>query len=57
MNFGASKGCSFDHIVIFPTQPIKRYLETKEPSVLADEARSKLYVAITRARHSVAFVS
>jgi DNA helicase II / ATP-dependent DNA helicase PcrA len=56
MNFGASKGCSFDHVVIFPTRPIERYLETKDPSVLADEARSKLYVAITRARHSVAFV-
>jgi DNA helicase-2/ATP-dependent DNA helicase PcrA len=56
MNFGASKGASFDHVVIFPTQSIRRYLETKDPSVLADETRSKLYVAITRARHSVAFV-
>lgn len=56
MNFGASKGSTFDHVVIFPTQPIKHYLKTRDPGVLADEARSKLYVAITRARHSVAFV-
>jgi hypothetical protein len=56
MNFGASKGSTFDHVVIFPTQPIKHYLKTRDPSALAHEARSKLYVAITRARHSVAFV-
>jgi DNA helicase II / ATP-dependent DNA helicase PcrA len=56
VNFGASKGSTFDHVVIFPTQPIKHYLKTNDPGVLADEARSKLYVAITRARHSVAFV-
>jgi hypothetical protein len=56
INFGASKGSTFDHVVIFPTQPIKQYLKARDPGVLADEARSKLYVAITRARHSVAFV-
>lgn len=56
INFGASKGSTYDHVVIFPTQPIKHYLKTRDPGVLADEARSKLYVAITRARHSVAFV-
>jgi hypothetical protein len=56
MNFGASKGSTFDHVVIFPTNPIKQYLKTSDPNVLANEARSKLYVAVTRARHSVAFV-
>lgn len=55
-NFGASKGGTFDHVVIFPTQPIKHYLKTRDPGVLADKARSELYVAITRAIHSVAFV-
>jgi hypothetical protein len=55
-NFGASKGSTFDHVVIIPTQPIKQYLKTRDPGALADETRSKLYVAITRARHSVAFV-
>ena len=56
INFGASKGSTYDHVVIFPTVPIKNYLKTRDPSMLADEARSKLYVAVTRARHSVAFV-
>jgi hypothetical protein len=56
MNFGASKGSTFEHVVIFPTMPIKQYLQTRDLSVLANEARSKLYVAVTRAKHSVAFV-
>jgi hypothetical protein len=56
INFGASKGNTYDHVVIFPTTPIRNYLKTRDPNTLADEARSKLYVAVTRARHSVAFV-
>jgi ATP-dependent exoDNAse (exonuclease V) beta subunit len=56
INFGASKGSTFDHVVIFPTSPIRTYLKTRDLSGLATEARSKLYVAVTRARHSVAFV-
>ncbi len=55
-NFGASKGSTHDHVVIFPTAAIKRYLKTGDPTQLADETRSKLYVAVTRAKHSVAFV-
>jgi DNA helicase-2/ATP-dependent DNA helicase PcrA len=55
-NFGASKGSTCEHVVIFPTTDIKKYLKTKDPSGLADVTRSKLYVAVTRARHSVAFV-
>jgi hypothetical protein len=42
--------------VIFQTAPIRAYLRSRDPSGLAAEARSKLYVAVTRARHSVAFV-
>ena len=56
INFGASKGSTFEHVVIFPTAPIRAYLRSRDPSVLAAEARSKLYVAVTRAQHSVAFV-
>lgn len=56
INFGAAKGSTHEHVVIFPTGPMRRYLETRNPSVLADQARSRLYVALTRARHSVAFV-
>jgi superfamily I DNA/RNA helicase len=55
-NFGASKGSTHNHVVIFTTEPIRRYLKTKDLRTLTDGARSKLYVAVTRARHSVAFV-
>jgi DNA helicase-2/ATP-dependent DNA helicase PcrA len=55
-NFGAAKGMTADHVVIFTTGDIRKYLQSRDPEVLAAETRSKLYVAITRARHSVAFV-
>lgn len=55
MNFGASKGMSFDHVLIYPTAPIEKWLKNRT-NQLADVSRAKLYVAITRARHSVAFV-
>lgn len=53
-NIGVVKGCSFDRVLVFPTAPMKSFLRTFDPSQAGD--RSKLYVAITRARHSVAFV-
>jgi superfamily I DNA/RNA helicase len=56
INFGVSKGSTHGHILIFPTGPMKVFLEDGDPSALADGARSKLYVGITRAKHSVAFV-
>jgi superfamily I DNA/RNA helicase len=55
MNFGESKGLSFDRVLIYPTAPILNWLKNNN-SDLADISRSKLYVAITRARYSVAFV-
>ncbi len=55
MNFGQSKGLSFDRVLIYPTGPIKKWLKDNT-SPLASTSRSKLYVAITRARYSVAFV-
>lgn len=55
-NFGAVKGDTYDHVVIFPTGPMKTYLNDRDPTKLKPGARSKLYVGITRARHSVAFV-
>ncbi|HMT75532.1 MAG TPA: UvrD-helicase domain-containing protein [Chitinophagaceae bacterium] len=55
MNFGESKGLSFDRVLIYPTQPIIDWVKdnTKE---LAPTSKSKLYVAITRARYSVGIV-
>lgn len=55
MNFGESKGLSFERILIYPTAPIKKWLGDNN-SELAATSRSKLYVAITRAQQSVAFV-
>ena len=55
MNFGESKGLSFDRVVIYPTREMKRWLQDHNHP-LKEETRAKLYVAITRARHSVAFV-
>lgn len=54
MNFGQSKGCTFDRVLIFPTQPMIKYYNTRDPRQAGD--RSKLYVAVTRARFSVTFV-
>lgn len=51
-NIGIAKGGSFDRVVIFPTQPMLRYI--KDSSVTGSPARP--YIAVTRARYSVAFV-
>lgn len=55
MNFGDSKGLSFDRVVIYPTQPFLDWLK-KPTNDLKPTSKSKLYVAVTRARHSVAIL-
>lgn len=53
MNFGESKGRGFDHVVILPTEPMRLWLS--DPATdLRPQSRAKFYVAMTRARHSVA---
>jgi hypothetical protein len=54
MNIGVSKGSTFDRVMIFPTKPMLEYLKKRDPTRL--KAPEKLYVAVTRARFSVAFV-
>ena len=54
INIGVSKGRTFNRVLIFPTRPMLEYLETEDISKAGD--KSKLYVAITRAKYSVAFV-
>ena len=54
-NFGESKGLTFDRVLIYPTNPMKAWLANAS-SELKPESRSRLYVAITRAKFSVAFV-
>jgi hypothetical protein len=54
MNIGVSKGSTFDRVMIFPTTPMVDYLKKRDPTTL--KAPERLYVAVTRARFSVAFV-
>lgn len=53
MNFGESKGRGFDHVVILPTGPMQKWLADPQ-AALAAQSRARFYVALTRARHSVA---
>jgi len=55
MNFGMAKGLQFKRVLIISTEPIKKYLQSGELSHV-ENSRDRLHVAITRARHSVAFV-
>lgn len=54
LNFGLSKGQTFDRILIFPTKGIKEYLTHGKLEKVGD--KPKFYVAVTRAKYSVAFV-
>lgn len=54
-NMGAVKGKTFDRVLLFPTAKMKEWLFNHDVR-LETATRAKLYVAITRARLSVAFV-
>lgn len=54
-NFGESKGMTFDRVLIFPHRKGQDWLRTGDFGHIEGSA-SKLYVGITRARHSVTFV-
>lgn len=56
INFGNSKGLSFDRTLIYPTKPIIEWIKNSSKE-LAQQSRAKLYVALTRARYSVAIVN
>jgi len=61
VNFGKSKGLGFDRVLILPTTKYVQYLK-KDNTVFNDkdakteETKNKLYVAMTRARYSLAFL-
>lgn len=55
MNFGNAKGLTFDRVLIYPTKPMLEWIKDHSKP-LKSESRSKFYVAITRARHSVGIV-
>lgn len=54
MNFGKVKGLTFDRVIIYPTGPIRKFIQGVD--TLPDRSACRLYVGVTRARYSVAFV-
>lgn len=55
MNFGASKGLTFERVLIYPHGPARKWLASGDVSHV-EKSATKMYVAVTRARYSVAFV-
>jgi DNA helicase II / ATP-dependent DNA helicase PcrA len=61
-NFGKSKGLTFDRVLIYPTKTIIQYLndgkltKTVNGKIKKSFDITKFYVALTRARYSVAIV-
>ncbi len=55
INIGESKGLGFDRVLLYPTKPFMAWIldSTKE---LKSTSKSKLYVAITRAKYSVGII-
>lgn len=56
LNFGDSKGMTFDRVLIFPHKAGQTWLNSGDFNHVLGSA-AKLYVGVTRARYSVAFVS
>lgn len=55
MNFGESKGLTFNRVMIFPHNLAKKWLSTGNISHV-EKSVARMYVGATRARHSLAFV-
>lgn len=55
LNYGASKGLSFDRVLIYPTEKINKYLKNGTLTEI-ETIKAKFYVSITRARYSVGIV-
>ena len=55
MNFGEAKGLTFDRVLIFPHGPATKWLRTGALAHV-QASLSRMYVGVTRARYSVAFV-
>ena len=55
VNFGLSKGKSYDRALIFPTKDMRKWLENNNQN-LAPKTRAQFYVGITRAKYSVGIV-
>jgi DNA helicase-2/ATP-dependent DNA helicase PcrA len=55
LNFGNAKGLEFDRVLIIPHGPTRKYLQSGDANDVSG-SREKFYVAVTRAKHSVAFL-
>jgi len=55
LNFGDSKGMTFERVLIYPHAKFQRFLKTGHME-LEGQSKTKTYVAVTRARQSVAIV-
>ncbi|OLT55273.1 hypothetical protein BJF89_16090 [Corynebacterium sp. CNJ-954] len=55
LTFGLSKGRTVDHVLIYPTTPMTKFLTGVAD--LAGQSACQLYVGVTRAKHSVAFIT
>lgn len=55
MNFGEAKGLTFDRVLIYPHGKASTWLASGELAHV-EKSAAKMYVAVTRARYSVAFV-
>ncbi len=55
LNFGLAKGLQFEHVLIIPTGPIRKFLHTGDAKEVM-KGRDRLHVAVTRASRSVGFV-
>lgn len=54
-NYGASKGATFERVVIIPVGTVIPFIKNQTP-ISSAQTRSKFFVACTRAKHSVVFV-
>ena len=54
INIGIAKGSTFDRVLIFATKPMLSFVKTRDLTKL--KTNDRLYVAVTRARHSATFV-
>lgn len=55
LNFGISKGLTFERVLIYPTAKMKEYIKDGDLKKI-NSICAKLYVAITRAKYSVGIV-
>lgn len=55
LNYGASKGLTFERVLIYPTTKIKQYLKNGKVATI-ESVKAKFYVAVTRAKYSVGIV-